>query len=148
MAEVAFGSPAYADALACRDACLRRPLGMVLSALDVAGEDRQRHFAALEVGAVRATLSAKPLGPDRAKLRQMAVAPAYRGSGLGRALVGFAEAALARDGITAVELAARLSAAGFYRRLGYEAFGETFEEVSLPHVGMRKLLIPPGGAIR
>jgi predicted GNAT family N-acyltransferase len=37
---------------------------------------------------------------------------------------------------------ARLSARGFYERLGYRVTSETFAEVTIPHVMMEKTLGP------
>ncbi len=146
--EVPYGSDLYRLVLLFRDAQLRRPLGLVLDAGDVAGEDAQLHFAVLggEAGsAVCAAVTLKPLprerdAPPRAKLRQMAVAPACRGSGLGRRLVRFAETAAVRRGIGEIELASRATAVGFYRALGYRETGAPHVEIGLPHVTMRRRL--------
>jgi predicted GNAT family N-acyltransferase len=43
-------------------------------------------------------------------------------------------------GVTTLTLHARLSAVGFYRRLGYATHGEHFIEIGLPHVDMCKQL--------
>ncbi len=147
--EVPYGSDLYRLMLDFRDAELRRPLGMALTAADQADEEAQRHFAAVLDGESDPQLCAsvvmKPLPPEpgrpaRAKLRQMAVAPAFRGLGLGRRLVRFAEAAMAAGDIAEVELGARESAVGFYERLGYAVVGDPFTEVGQPHRPMRRRL--------
>ncbi len=138
--EIAFGSPLYALTLAFREAQLRTPLGMALSARDVAGEERQIHAAALREGEVVAAVVLKPLDAARVKLRQMAVAPDLRGTGLGARLVRFAEDLLRERGLTEVELHARVGARGFYESLGYAARGAEFSEIGLPHVFMGRRL--------
>jgi hypothetical protein len=45
-------------------------------------------------------------------------------------------------GLFAVHLHARANVVGFYERLGYETYGEPFEEVGLPHRHMRRTLSP------
>ena len=162
--EVAHGSVLYRLMLDFREAELRHPLGLRLVAADHAGEDKQRHFAAVAEGelaagqvelehvaeegaepAIRGTVVMKPLPrepglPSRAKLRQMAVAPACRGRGLGSRLVRFAEAAMGAEGVREVELGAREGAVGFYERLGYAVSGAAFVEIGQPHLPMRRRL--------
>jgi len=70
----------------------------------------------------------------------MAVDPRERGAGLGCKLVRFAEAAAFHRGYETIEMMARVSAVGFYRKLGYEALGDTFIELGIPHLKMAKPL--------
>ena len=46
----------------------------------------------------------------------------------------------AEHGLRIVELAAQTQALRFYERLGYEAFGEVFDDAGLPHRFMHKAL--------
>lgn len=39
-----------------------------------------------------------------------------------------------------LRLSAQRSAEGFYRRLGYQHHGAPYEEVGIPHIGMRRAL--------
>lgn len=138
--EVAFGSDLY-DQMACfRDLHLRRPLGMVLAAGDVAGEKHQTHIAALQHGHVVGTVILKPLSPTRIKLRQVVVAPALQGTGLGRTLVRFAESLAHERGFDTVEISSRQNATGFYEKLGYRPVGAPFLEVGLPHIALTRSL--------
>jgi predicted GNAT family N-acyltransferase len=75
-----------------------------------------------------------------AHLGRLAVLPAYRGTGLGVALVRAIEQRAAEHGLRVVELAAQTHALRFYERLGYEAFGEEFDDAGLPHRHMHKTL--------
>jgi predicted GNAT family N-acyltransferase len=43
-------------------------------------------------------------------------------------------------GITHLLMHARLSAVGFYQKLGYEKVGGSFTEVGIPHVRMEKYI--------
>jgi predicted GNAT family N-acyltransferase len=136
--EIAYGSPLYHRTVAFREEHLRRPLGLANSAADLAGEDKQIHIAAIDGSEVIGTVVLKPLSPTLVKLRQMAVAPALRGSGLGGELVRFAERIAWGRGYEVIEMAARLSAQGFYERLGYRAVGDEFVDITIPHVKMTK----------
>lgn len=138
--ELPFGTPLYRQTLAFREEHLRRPLGLRQTSSDVAGEEAQHHFAALEDGALRAVLCLKPVTADRIKLRQMCVDADRRGSGVGSDLVRFAEHWACRQGFATVELHARFAVRRFYERLGYGAVGNVFEEIGLPHIAMEKAL--------
>ena len=71
----------------------------------------------------------------------MAVLNNLQGKGIGRALMQFAEN-IARDlGYKKLTMHARVTAVGFYEKLGYSVVGDQFIEVTLPHHSMEKLLI-------
>jgi len=70
----------------------------------------------------------------------MAVSPRLQGQNIGARLLGFAEEWARDNGIHRIETHARMVAGGFYERRGYEAYGDVFEEVSIPHIKMRKSL--------
>ena len=119
---------------------LRVPIGKVLGEHDIAGEETQMHFVALEGDAVVGCVIMKPLSPTRAKLRQMAVADALQGQGIGQQLVAYAEAHLRAAGVTTIETAARKTAEGFYARQGYIPEGAPYELVGLHTLTMVKAL--------
>lgn len=138
-----FGGPGQREMVALRHAVLRAPLGLAFDDAALAAEAGQLHLALRLDGAVVGTLLLVPppggCGPDRAgRLRQMAVAPALQGRGLGRLLVREGERALRSRGASGGWLHARETAVGFYRALGYAAEGDPFEEIGLPHRLMRR----------
>ena len=75
-----------------------------------------------------------------ARIGRMAVDRALRGSGVGRQVVQALEQAARARGDTAVVLSAQRAAQPFYARLGYLPDGEPYEEVGIPHIGMRRSL--------
>jgi predicted GNAT family N-acyltransferase len=135
---IAFGSPECLLTLAFRERYLRRPLGLELTVEDRNGEDAQFHIASVEAEGIVGTVVLKPMANKIARLRQMAVAPQRRNSGLGRELVRFAETVAVGHGFERIEMDARLTARRFYERLGYEAHDDTFVEVTIPHIKMAK----------
>ena len=78
--------------------------------------------------------------PISVLLLQMAVLNNLQCKGIGRALMIFAEN-IARDrGFKKITMHARKTAIGFYEKLGYKVCGEQFEEVTIPHYIMEKML--------
>ena len=77
-------------------------------------------------------------GGDVGKVERVAVLESHRGTGVGRALMDAVEAQARERGLTTIKLHSQTHAAGFYRNLGYERYGEEFEEAGIPHVEMRK----------
>ena len=78
--------------------------------------------------------------PGVSKIGRMAVLAAMRGSRVGRAVLGALMQAARERGDRQVLLHAQSSAAGFYRRAGFEAQGAEFEEAGIPHLAMVKAL--------
>jgi len=114
----------------------------------IAPEDEWDAADATAVHAVLSNHYGVPLGTARllqpeagvAQMGRMAVTRLMRGSGFGQQLLqALVEAALAR-GDHEVRLHAQRSAEGFYKRQGFEPYGEPFDEVGIPHIEMRRRL--------
>lgn len=133
-------SPQYHQAVKLRHRVLREPLGLAYTAEQLAAEHDQLHFAIVEGDVVIACLTAAQLDATQYKLRQMAVAADRQGEGWGLRLIEHVERVLGERGAKVLTLHARDYAIGFYEKLGYEAFGEPFVEVTIPHRKMRKQL--------
>jgi predicted GNAT family N-acyltransferase len=137
--------PAYAEEKDLRDRTLRRPLGMVLSAKDIQDDCRRIHLVAFDpAGRLVGCVQVEREG-DAARIRQMAVDEASRGTGTGRELMEGIERIAAQEGCRRVTMHARCVAQGFYERLGYATVSGVFQEVGIPHVIMEKDL-PAEGA--
>ena len=78
--------------------------------------------------------------PGTSKIGRMAVLATMRGSRVGRAVLDALMQAARARGDRQVLLHAQSSAAGFYRRAGFEARGAEFEEAGIPHRAMVKAL--------
>ena len=137
--EAKHGSDDYQRILAMRFAILRVPLGLDWSGEDLAAEARQLHFGLFDDDdTLIACVVVNPLGPDTAKVRQMAVAEPFRTMGNGRVLLEGVEAILHQRGIRRIEMDARELAVGFYQKLGYHVEGDQFLQVTIPHFRMVK----------
>lgn len=129
-----------------REACLRLrrvvfvdeqrvPLDEEIDDLD----DVCTHFLA-EAGGEAVGTARLRLAGGHAKAQRVAVLAAWRGAGVGRALMAALEHEAARHGATEVVLAAQVGAIAFYDRLGYEAWGDEFLDAGIPHRWMRRSL--------
>ncbi|OON77618.1 GNAT family N-acetyltransferase [Streptomyces tsukubensis] len=78
--------------------------------------------------------------PTVGALGRLAVLGAARGLGIGVALVRAIEDAARARGLAHVDLHAQTHALGFYERLGYEAYGQEFQDAGIPHRAMRRAL--------
>lgn len=136
--EIHFGTSAYHTECQLRHLVLRAPLGLSLHDEDLSQERDQLHFGLLDGGTLAACVIAVLLSPTEAKIRQMAVRPEHQGKGCGRRMIEELERYLISKGISHISMHARMSAEGFYEKLGYLRTGDEFSEVGLPHVRMEK----------
>ncbi len=119
---------------------LRRPLGLIFTPEELEREKTEILIGAFEEEKMLGCCMLVQEEPGSVRLRQMAVLNNLQGKGIGRALMQFAEN-IARDrGFKKITMHARKSAIGFYEKLGYRVFGEEFEEVTIPHCVMEKIL--------
>jgi predicted GNAT family N-acyltransferase len=138
--EAVIGSDLYRQALRLREAVLREPLGLTITAEELADDATRQHFCAISYGAVIGTVSLKPLDETTLQLKQMAVAEDRRCERIGALLLAHAEAWGASGGFLIMVLNARMGAEGFYARFGYGLEGEPFDENTIPHIRMMKHL--------
>lgn len=95
---------------------------------------------------VVATVASQPVGTARirclsntlAKLERVAVLPAYRGQGIGYAIVQTAIQFLTENSISEVKLHAQSYTKDFYQKLGFYPVGDEFLEAGIPHIEMRQ----------
>ena len=117
----------------------------------IAREDEWNAADATAVHAVVANHLGMPVATGRllregeagsavSRIGRMAVLQPLRGGGAGRQVMQALEQAARERGDREVILSAQRSAEGFYRRLGYTASGDTYLDVGIPHVDMRRPL--------
>lgn len=136
-----FATPEFDEALAIRYEVLRKPLGLDYSLEQIAEEWDNIHIAAFhDNGQMTGYLNLTPVDDKVVKMRQVAVAPAHQGQGIGKAMVAYSEAVAKQRNFIEIVLHARKAAVPFYLGLNYEIVGDEFEEVSIPHFKMRKAI--------
>jgi predicted GNAT family N-acyltransferase len=141
--EIAFGSDDFQKECELRNEVLRVPLGLSLFDEDLGLEGQQMHFGMFDQNKyLVACVIAVGISSTEAKIRQMAVDSQYQGKGLGRSIIHCIEDYLAQRGFTHLFMHARMTAVGFYEKLGYARAGHEFMEVGIPHVKMEKTIHP------
>lgn len=134
------GSKEYQQMVQLRNDILRRPLGLVFTPEELEKEKEEILIGAFEEDKMLGCCMLINQEAGVVRLRQMAVLNNLQGKGIGRALMQFAEN-IARDrGNKKITMHARTTAIGFYEKLGYQVCGNQFEEVTIPHFTMEKLL--------
>jgi predicted GNAT family N-acyltransferase len=98
------------------------------------------HFVADDDGEPIGAARLRGVEDGVAKVERVAVLEPRRGEGIGQELMATVEATARRRGFAALKLHSQTHAAEFYRDLGYEQHGSTFEEAGISHVEMRKRL--------
>jgi predicted GNAT family N-acyltransferase len=127
-------SSEYYQALSLRHVILREPLGLVYSDEDIAAEAESLHVIGERFGQIIATLQLVVLADGGVmKMRQVAVAAAMQGKGIGAALVCYSEERAGENGCRRMELHAREVVVDFYKSQGYRVEGEQFMEVGIMH---------------
>ena len=138
--QVHHGTKEYDQTVALRNEVLRMPLGLAFSEEELHEEKDSFHLASWSGDALMACLVLKTLTDTQLQMRQLAVRESCRRQGAGRALVHYAESFAKERSYGEIVLHARETARGFYEKLGYQVEGDSFTEVGLPHVAMRKKL--------
>ena len=93
----------------------------------------------LVVAADGSPIGCARLLPD-GHIGRMAVLPAWRGLGVGRALLNTVLSTARAHGHLFARLSAQIQAVGFYRRAGFFVEGTEYEEAGIPHLAMLKKL--------
>ncbi len=140
---IKYGSSEYEEMLALRTKRLREPLGLTFSQEDLE-KDRDDFLLVIRSSDNQNTVACgilTPVDKKTVKLRQMAVDDTVQKSGLGTAMLAFAEYVATKEKFEKITLHARKTAMGFYEKYDYKTVGDEFSEVSIPHYEMEKLLI-------
>ncbi len=134
-------SAEYKDTVALRDVVLRKPLGLDFDPSDLDKESNSIHVACYLNDALAGCLILQPDDQRGLKMRQVAVSPECQGTGIGKAMVRYSEQYARENGYNKIHMHARDTAVPFYVGLGYSIEGEPFEEVTIPHRHMFKVLV-------
>jgi predicted GNAT family N-acyltransferase len=133
-----YGSPEYEKMLRLRNDLLRKPLGLSFDPGELEKEKDDVLMGAFEDDRLLGCCLLTRINAKTMRLRQMAVPNNLQGKGIGRALMIFAEN-IARDmGYDTLMMHARVTATGFYEKMGYVKKDGQFIEITIPHVVMEK----------
>jgi predicted N-acetyltransferase YhbS len=138
--QIDYGTPEYETMLRLRYDLLRKPLGLSFDPKELEKEKEDVLIGAFEDEKMLGCCLLTRVDSKTLRLRQMAVYNNLQGKGIGRALMIFAEN-IARDmGYEILMMHARVTAIGFYEKLGYVKKDGQFIEITIPHVIMEKRL--------
>lgn len=119
---------------------LLHPIGIPESYIDREREKDDLLVGAFEKEQLIACFIFTPLDSTTVQLRQMAVTPARQHTGIGGAILNFAEKMAEGVGYSTIVLHAREQVTGFYSKYGFSIVGEKFLEVGIGHFKMMKSL--------
>lgn len=135
-----YGSEEYKEMVELRYQLLRKPLGLSFTEEELEKEADDILLGCIEDDKLEACCLLTKEDEKTVRLRQMAVSAVLQGKGIGRSLMRFAENVALDAGYTKLAMHARKTATGFYEKLGYRVVGEEFNEVTIPHYTMEKVL--------
>ena len=134
------GTKEYNQMIDLRMLILRTPLGLSFTKEDLEKEKEYILLGCFDDDEMEGCCMLTEAEKGIIQLRQMAVLGGLQGKGLGKALMVFAENVARDAGYNKITMHARKSAVGFYEKLGYTICSDEFEEVTVPHYEMEKML--------
>lgn len=134
-------SEAYREMINLRVRVLLQPIGIPASYIVPHKESEDILIGAYEEGRLVGCCVLTDRGNGLVQLRQMAVDTILQGTGVGAAIIRYAEATARENGYKLLYLHARNPVIGFYQKCGYTIVGEEFFEVELGHHRMEKDLL-------
>lgn len=126
--------PLYQKERELRNEVLLRPIGIPDYGWEM-NDAKSWHFVAIEESSLIGCVLLVPLNPqlNRAQLAQMAVARSWQGKGIGRLLVESLIDFAASKRIEEILIHSRAEVTSFYEQLGFQIYGDEFEEVGIKH---------------
>jgi predicted GNAT family N-acyltransferase len=132
---------AYEQMKALRMEVLLAPIGVPASYINPEKEAKDILVAAFEGEKMIGCCILTDLDGRTLQLRQMAVDTRSQGTGVGAAIITFAEETAEKQGYRLLMMHARDVVIPFYEKCGYTIAGEQFFEVGIPHHRMEKELV-------
>ncbi|MGG4439250.1 GNAT family N-acetyltransferase [Brevibacillus fortis] len=96
------------------------------------------HFVVYREGNPVGASRLRTYAPGVGKIERVAVAKTERGTGLGRQIMLAMEELAKQHGYDSLKLSAQTQAQQFYEKLGYQAFGDLFDDAGIEHIAMVK----------
>jgi N-acetylglutamate synthase-like GNAT family acetyltransferase len=140
--EVEFGSKRYEQTLLLRDKIMRKPLGLSIKNDDLSYEQQAIVFGVFDGDIILGTGVLIFEDEATAKVRFLCVEPNIQKSGIGRAILESMEKRSLQHGIKQICLESRVTAKDFYKKLGYQEYGDIYlmKQAPVEHIRMQKIL--------
>ncbi len=133
-------SDEYAQMIALRLNVLLKPIGVPASFINQEKEANDILIGAFEKDELIGCCVLTEVNENTVQLRQMAVDITAQGTGIGAAIVDFAETIAKEKGYRTLMMHARDAVISFYEKCGYDIADDGFIEVGIPHHKMEKHL--------
>jgi len=130
----------YEQMIQLRLSQLLEPIGVPASYIKKENEKTDILIGTFEDEEIIGCCILTPIDDEVIQLRQMAVRSNYRGKGIGGAIIEFAEQVAKENRFSILRMHARDPVIDFYKKCGYEIYGEQFFEVGMGHHKMQKQL--------
>lgn len=140
MKKIEYGSKEYDETVHLRNEVFRKPWGLDIKDDDLSPDKEMDIYGAYLDNNLIATVFLTEHEKDTARVRNVAIYEEYRGHGLGRYLMDFAEDIARKEGYKKVYLMGRVTVEDFYKKLGYSTIGQPYDYRTIPHVDMIKEL--------
>lgn len=139
---IAYGTKEYFNTLPLRNKVFRKPWGLDIKN-DNLEEDKNLEMYGLYLDGKQliGTVFLAHKDKNTAQIKTVALLEEFRGMGLGKHLMKFAEELAIEKGYVKVFLMARVSAEAFYNKLGYKTISDPFDYKTVPHIHMEKDLL-------
>lgn len=141
--EIEYGTDAYNETLELRNKVMRLPLGMSIYNEDKTNEAKSKIIGAYEGDQLLGIGILSPTDSDKKmKLDFLCVDSELQKSGVGRTILTHLEEYAVSQGANEIELEARYTAKDFYKKLGYETFGDIYllDCAPVDHIKMNKVM--------
>ena len=133
------GTAEYKSAVSLRERILRAPFGLNFSEAELLAEKSHIQIVGLNGAEIIATAVLVPEG-QHCKMQRVVVKEDLVNTGIGSKMMAFCEDRAKKHGFKTIYCHARDSAVNFYLKNGYLAEGDYFDEDTIPHLKMRKVL--------
>jgi predicted GNAT family N-acyltransferase len=140
---VTHGSADYNSLIELRRRLLKIPIGIDFTADDLEAESCDVFLGAFDGAEAVGSSVLTVKEASEVQMRQVTVAEARQGHGIGKLLVRESERVATESGFAKVIVSARIAAVPFYESLGYDLVGEEYTEVGIPHRRLEKALTSP-----
>lgn len=138
MKKIDYGSNEYHETVHLRNEVFRKPWGLDIKDDDLSPDKEMDIYGAYLDDKLIATVFLTEHEEDIARVRNVAIYEEYRGLGLGRYLMDYAEDIAREAGYKKVYLMGRVTVEDFYKKLGYSTIGNAYDYRTIPHVDMIK----------
>ena len=135
---VTYGGDEHMEAIDLRNEVLYKARN--IASTDYNEEANHIQIVGFIDGKMISTCSLVPEG-DSCRMRYVAIKENIQGSGIGSKMLLFFEDTARLNGFKSVYCHARDTAINFYTKNGYKTEGDIFEQVTIPHIKMRKILV-------